>query len=183
MKRKILFFAVVCTTALFLAACGGNMQSVSSSPSAAQAEEEKTIYFKTDKGLNRFFSEYASIAEYPFEPDDIKQGNVRTKALVSTSDLYIELVNSKNELTICIDDGKEMSDTLCPVFRDFLRVLDGSLSDEQIEQAWADIKEIGTKHHNDGAYTLGNLKLTYSDVEFQGARQVKVNIYAPEYTE
>ena len=76
MKRKILFFAVVCTTALFLAACGGNMQSVSSSPSAAQAEEEKTIYFKTDKGLNRFFSEYASIAEYPFEPDDIKQGNI-----------------------------------------------------------------------------------------------------------
>ena len=183
MKKKILFLATVCFFALPLAACSGNTQSVSSIQSATQVEEETMIYFKTDKGLNRFFSEYASIAEYPFEPDNIKQGNIRTKALISAGDLYIELVNSKDGLTICIDDGKKVSDTLYPVFRDFLRVLDGSLSDEQIEQAWADIKEIGTKYLYDGAYSLGNLKLTYSDVEFQGARQVKVNIYAREYTE
>ena len=66
-------------------------------------------------------------------------------------------------------------------FTIFLKVIDDSLSDEQIAQAWADIKDIGTKYYSEGAYPLNDIKLTYSDVELHGSRQVKVNIYAPEY--
>lgn len=95
--------------------------------------------------------------------------------------IFIELVNSANGLTILLDDGPNESDALYPVFHDFLKVIDDSLSDEQIAQAWADIKDIGTKYYSEGAYPLNDIKLTYSDVEFHGSRQVKVNIYAPEY--
>ena len=81
--------------------------------------EQEKIYFKSDKGLNRFFEEYSAIAEYPFEPEDIRQGNVRKKALISTGDIFIELVNSANGLTILLDDGPNESDALYPVFHDF----------------------------------------------------------------
>ena len=68
------------------------------------------------------------------------------------------------------------------MFRDLLKVMDDSLSDEQIEQAWSDIKEIGTKYMYDGSYTLNKLQMNYSNVEFQGSRQVQINIYGPQYS-
>ena len=98
-------------------------------------------------------------------------------------DFYIELVNSRDGLYILIDDGSEESANLYFVFRDFLKVMDDSLSDEQIEQAWNDIKEIGTGYMYDGSYTLNKLKMNYSNVEFQGSRRVKVNIYGSQYSE
>ncbi len=63
-----------------------------------------------------------------------------------------------------------------------MKVMDDSLSDEQIEQAWSDIKEIGTKYMYDGNYALNSLKMNYSNVEFQGSRQVKVHIYGLQYS-
>ena len=104
--------------------------------------------------MNRFLTNYNKFAECPFESEQIKQGSVRTKALISTEDFYIELVNSQNGLYILIDDGSEESADLYFVFRDFLKVMDDSLSDEQIEQAWSDIKEIGTKYMYDGSRTI-----------------------------
>lgn len=169
---------------LCLTACGESRVSVSSEITSAisQPAEVSTEYFKSDKGLNHFFQKYNEIAEYPFEEEQIQQGNVRTKALISTGDFYIEMVNSQNGLEILIDDGPEESAALYPVFRDFLKVMDDSLFDEQIEQAWSDIKEIGTKYMYDGNYALNSLKMNYSNVEFQGSRQVKVHIYGLQYS-
>ena len=183
MKRKGQIYASICALILCLTACGSSTQPIEpTASSTAQIEEAAITYFKPDKGLNRFFTNYNQLAEYPFEPEQIRQGNVRTKALVSTGDLYVELVNSQNGLDILIDDGPEESEALYSVFRDFLKVMDDSLSDEQIEQAWIDIKEIGTRYLYDGSYTLNKLRMNYSDVEFQGTRQVKVNIYGPQYS-
>lgn len=183
MKRKGQIYASICALILCLTACGSSTQPIEpTASSTAQIEEAAITYFKPDKGLNRFFTNYNQLAEYPFEPEQIRQGNVRTKALVSTGDLYVELVNSQNGLDILIDDGPEESEALYSVFRDFLKVMDDSLSDEQIEQAWIDIKEIGTRYLYDGSYTLNKLRMNYSDVEFRGTRQVKVNIYGPQYS-
>ncbi len=181
MIKMIHTVAIVCSLALCLTGCSSIAQTLPASSTPEVSVEQEKIYFKSDKGLNRFFEEYSAIAEYPFEPEDIRQGNVRTKALISTGDIFIELVNSANGLTILLDDGPNESDALYPIFHDFLKVIDDSLSDEQIAQAWADIKDIGTKYYSEGAYPLNDIKLTYSDVEFHGSRQVKVNIYAPEY--
>ena len=169
---------------LCLTACGESRNSVSSEITSAisQPAEVSTEYFKSDKGLNHFFQKYNEIAEYPFEEEQIQQGNVKAKALISTGDFYIEMVNSRNGLEILIDDGPEESVALYPVFRDFLKVMDDSLSDEQIKQAWSDIKKIGTKYMYDGNYTLNSLKMNYSNVEFQGSRQVKVHIYGLQYS-
>ena len=169
---------------LCLTACGESRISVSSEITSAisQPAEVSTEYFKSDKELNHFFQKYNEIAEYPFEEEQIQQGNVKAKALISTGDFYIEMVNSQNGLEILIDDGPEESVALYPVFRDFLKVMDDSLSDEQIKQAWSDIKKIGTKYMYDGNYTLNSLKMNYSNVEFQGSRQVKVHIYGLQYS-
>lgn len=183
-KRTAQICVVICTLALCLTACNSSAQSVEPNVSSTEQTEETSItYFESDKGLNRFFINYNEFAECPFDPEQIKQGNVRTKALVSTGDFYIELVNSRDGLYILIDDGSEESANLYFVFRDFLKVMDDSLSDEQIEQAWNDIKEIGTGYMYDGSYTLNKLKMNYSNVEFQGSRRVKVNIYGSQYSE
>ena len=139
------------------------------------------IYFKTDKGLNAFFEAYNEFAEHPFAVEQIRQGNVRTKALIQTDNLYVELVNSANGLDILLDDCSEESEELYSVYRDFLKVMDDSLSDKQIEQSWSDIKEIGTGYLYNGRYSLNRLKMDYSNVEFQGAYQVKVHIFGPQY--
>ena len=112
----------------------------------------------------------------------MKRSKYSRETLISTGDFYIEMVNSRNGLEILIDDGPEESVALYPVFRDFLKVMDDSLSDEQIKQAWSDIKKIGTKYMYDGNYTLNSLKMNYSNVEFQGSRQVKVHIYGLQYS-
>ncbi len=183
MRKKVQVCASICALILCLTACGSSAQSVEiTASSTAQIEEATVTYFKSDKGLNRFLTNYNKFAECPFEPEQIKQGSVRTKALISTEDFYIELVNSQNGLYILIDDGSEESADLYFVFRDFLKVMDDSLSDEQIEQAWSDIKEIGTKYMYDGSYTLNKLQMNYSNVEFQGSRQVQINIYGPQYS-
>lgn len=106
---------------LCLTACGESRISVSSEITSAisQPAEVSTEYFKSDKGLNHFFQKYNEIAEYPFEEEQIQQGNVKAKALISTGDFYIEMVNSQNGLEILIDDGPEESVALYPVFRDF----------------------------------------------------------------
>ena len=128
-----------------------------------------------------FFEAYDEFAEYPFAVEQIRQGNVRTKALVQTDNLYVELVNSANGLDILLDDGSEESEELYSVYRDFLKVMDDSLSDEQIEQAWSDINEIGTGYLYNGRYSLNRLKMDYSNAEFQGAYRVKVHISGPQY--
>ena len=182
MKGRVRRCAVICALAIVLGGCGGSAPATAEkSASVVRTDENSIVYFKTDKGLNAFFEAYNEFAEHPFAVEQIRQGNVRTKALIQTDNLYVELVNSANGLDILLDDCSEESEELYSVYRDFLKVMDDSLSDKQIEQSWSDIKEIGTGYLYNGRYSLNRLKMDYSNVEFQGAYQVKVHIFGPQY--
>ena len=165
MRGQMRGCAVICVLAMLLAGCGtSGPVTAEQTTSAVQATENSTVYFKTDKGLNAFFKTYNEFAAYPFAAEQIRQGNVRTKALIQTDNLYIELVNSANGLDILLDDGSEESEELHSVYRDFLKIMDESLSDEQIEQSWSDIKEIGMGYLYNSRYSLNSLKMDYSNV-------------------
>lgn len=79
MIKMIHTVAIVCSLALCLTGCSSIAQTLPASSTPEVSVEQEKIYFKSDKGLNRFFEEYSAIAEYPFEPEDIRQGNVRKK--------------------------------------------------------------------------------------------------------
>lgn len=88
MKGRVRRCAVICALAIVLGGCGGSAPATAEkSASVVRTDENSIVYFKTDKGLNAFFEAYNEFAEHPFAVEQIRQGNVRTKALIQTDNL------------------------------------------------------------------------------------------------
>lgn len=159
MKKVVALCAVACMT-MFLASCGdsGSVEgdfssagavspptssSVDSATSEATPVPEEKL-FDTNEIVNSFLEKYNETAEHPFGADEIEKGNVRNKAIISTGGLYINIwgLDQENGISIAIEDKDEPSEEFFPVFRDCLKAIDESVTDEQAAECWEDLQSL-----------------------------------------
>lgn len=155
MKRLIALCVAGCV-AMALVACGSAGISEETFPAAettpaptptpiSNATPESTNdsaekLFDSNETINSFLIKYNKIAEYPFEADEIEKGSVRNKAIVSTDELYITIYDLNNGIHVSIEDRNEPWDGFFPTFRDFLKSIDDSITDEQAASCWESLQ-------------------------------------------
>lgn len=133
---------------------------------AAEAEPEPAepengadddIVYADDEVVNEFITDYNAASQSPFT--GVEGGNIRTKFYAYTYGFRVELLHANDTddilVTISETDGKLTTD-MRDVFHDTVRVLDPSLSDEEI-YAYFDTKVSG----GDTADTLGGVSVYY----------------------
>lgn len=177
---KVICAGIIVAVAVSLTACGASelqpAESVASTASSVKAKVQEKPFFESDTKVNWVITDYNEIAEYPFRRSQIEKGNVKTKAIIKAENLYIEVINSEAGMSISIEDKDEEEESLYPVFRDMLRVLDKSVLEEMIEQAWKDIQK--DKYEiNYGSTTLlpsyevkEGIQISYSSNDIYGQR-------------
>ncbi|GAX48103.1 hypothetical protein [Pseudolactococcus reticulitermitis] len=132
--------------------------------SSTEMAKESTVaktnqYFETDETVNNFFEKYNALNGIKIPESEIKQGNIKTKALVNIDDITLEVINSGENLHVSIGTSKENEDTkLFPIFKDSLKAVDGSLTDQDIQNGWNDIHKTGYLVEG---YDLKGVKITY----------------------
>lgn len=146
--------------------------------------EEATIYAKDDV-VNRFITEFNSVSS--MEITDISQGNIRTKYFGYANGRYLEMINANDAVAesfcLTINGGQESVDkqAMYEVFREAVKVLDPTITDEMIDSALA---EFDTKNVLIEGYVIGNnMIITYVPTKelSYGKNSCRIDIYAPNY--
>lgn len=128
-------------------------------PEPAEPENgaDDDIVYADDEVVNEFITDYNAASQSPFT--GVEDGNIRTKFYAYTYGFRVELLHANDTddilVTISETDGKLTTD-MRDVFHDTVRVLDPSLSDEEI-YAYFDTKVSG----GDTADTLGRVSVYY----------------------
>lgn len=156
------------TLCLFLPSCSSNnydntnktaSNSLSAKKENKKSKKHKSVYFKSDETVNRFFTKYNSFAEIKIPKSNIEQGNIKTKALVYMDDLSMEIINAHNSLAISIGTSptNEYS-KLYSVFRDTIKSVKTDITEPDIQSAWNAIHETGYMVEN---YNFNKINITY----------------------
>lgn len=182
MKKIIIFMLIACLS-LSLVACGDsseessnttetisdttntqsdktNVEEIPNEETSNQQPEATLDYFKSDATVNNFFTQYNVVAENSISSDEIKKGNIRTKALVYKDDFSLEVINVNNEtLAISIETKPENEETaLFTVFSNCLKATNTTISDDEIIAAWNTIHETG---YTSKDYEFNGITITY----------------------
>lgn len=146
MKHRLLALIFVFAMCLVLASCSASEKSNSEKSivvtSSSEADQVQTqVLFESDETVNQLLCDYNDIAEYPFQVDEIKRGNIRAKAIIVSNDLYSEVVVSRHgTVSIRITSKDEENPAFYPTFRDFALALNGDITPQELEKAWEDIQ-------------------------------------------
>ena len=115
------------------------------------ATEEETNEFVNDDVLNQLISDYNSISEYDIE--QWETGAYPFNAIMSCNGVYIMAYNSNSVFVdLSIEDWDDSR--IYPVFRDFIKTLDNSVTDEEVSAGWNELltgKYIGYKYYDIGS--------------------------------
>ena len=160
---------------------------------AAQQETENwtpenginAVVYAEDKVVNRFISEFNE--QSSFEITDISQGNISTKYFGSANGRYLEMINANNAgaeaFCLTINGGQENADkqSMYEVFREAVKVLDPSITDDMIDAA---ISEFNNKDALIEGYSLGDtITITFVPIKelSYGKTSCRIDLYASNY--
>ena len=134
------------------------VDNISNSEPSIQPSPKNT--YSDDVVVNDFFEKFNSISSHPVAASDIQRGNIRTKALIYTDIFNMEIVNStQGNCYISISSSPEDENTILnELFGDCLKVVDVSLSDDDIASAWDALHKTG--YMVDG-YVLNDITISY----------------------
>lgn len=177
---------LILSLCFILSACGGNSDTPANAeesnvPDSAVAEETPNIeetpkvednqqqeevtsspepfYFESDEIVNKFFTDYNTIAEVVIPAEEIEKGNIRTKALVYIDDLSLEIINASDFLSVSMSSFVENeATTLYAIFRDTIKAMNSDTTDEDIQFAWNAIHESGYPVED---YDFNGVSITY----------------------
>lgn len=128
-----------------------------SEPAEPKDDGDDEVIHADDEVVNEFIADYNSASQSPFI--GVEGGNIRTKFYAYTHGFWVELLhaNDTDDILVTINetDGKSTTE-MRDVFHDAVRVLDPSLSDDEI-YAYFDVKVSG----GDIANTLGGVSIYY----------------------
>lgn len=137
---KVLFIilAVVIVGSIILCSSLGK-QSVDEPSSYATQESVSAEQLHNDKTINNVLNAYNAVAEYKVSSEDISAGSSNSNAKASINGVYILLYSSTG---IAVDYQLEATDdsAIFPVFRDFCKAINPSLTDDELELAWNDMR-------------------------------------------
>lgn len=137
--------------------------------------EVQPLYFESDEVVNQYFTDYNAIAEIPIPSEEIKKGNIRTKALVYMDDFMLEVIKAPNFLFVSISSSKENENTtLYFVFRDSIQSMNPDITELDIQGAWDKIHE--SNYMIDG-YNLNDVSVDYKPAS--DYRDVRINLEFP----
>lgn len=171
-KEKIIIMAVL--IGMNLAACGNNAnastESSSSSegifytsePSSISEPTSEAVYYKDDSVVNQFISDFNSSNEDQIT--DIREGNIKQKAFAYIGDVYIEILDSYSaaaenfNISIYGGNTEEKTEKMFSAFIPIVKTLDLELTDEQINEEIALLKENDVLTED---ASLGTLLITY----------------------
>lgn len=153
--------------------------------SEVSVTEETTPEYAEDELVNRFLTDFISTSG--FEVTKISQGNIKTKYLCQINGCQAEIINATNAgakaFCITITGGNKSSsgNRVLAVMRDAVKVLDPSLTDDQIDTAISDLSD---KPETRQSYQIGNnITVTYTPpVQLsQMTTKAKADITATNY--
>lgn len=146
---------------------------------------EETVIYAEDKVVNRFITEFNQNSAY--EITDISKGNIRTKYFGYANGRYLEMINANGAgaeaFCLTINGGQEATDkqTMYEVFREAVKILDPSITDEMIDTALA---EFDNKDVLIEGYVLGDsITVTYVPTKelSYGKNSCRIDISASNY--
>ena len=147
--------------------------------------EVAPIIYAEDEVVNRFITEFNNNTAY--EITDISKGNIRTKYFGYANGRYLEMINANGAgaEAFCLDinGGQEATDkqTMYEVFREAVKILDPSITDEMIDTALA---EFDNKDVLMEGYVLGDsITVTYVPTKelSYGKNPCRIDISASNY--
>ena len=154
-------------------------------PATGNQSAEATVTYAEDEVVNRFIAEFNKNAAY--EITDISKGNIRTKYFGYANGRYLEMINANDAgaeaFCLTINGGQEASDkqAMYEVFREAVKILDPSVTDEMIDTALAEFD------HKDvliEGYVLGDsITVTYVPIKelSYGKNSCRIDISAADY--
>ncbi len=128
--------------------------------SCGNSAEEDNLYHKNNT-INSLITEYNEIAELPFTTDMVSEGAYDSSSTISAHGVYILMYSNSNGTFIDISEENQDNDseTICTIFKDFLKVFDSSLDDEKLNTIWNDIQ---TNEYTDYTpYLINNCEIAY----------------------
>ena len=149
-----------------------------------QSTEAKVIYAE-DEVVNRFITEFNKNSAY--EITDISKGNIKTKYFGYANGRYLEMINANGAgaeaFCLTINGGQEATDkqSMYEVFREAVKILDPSITDEMIDTALA---EFDNKDVLIEGYVLGDsITVTYVPTKelSYGKTSCRIDISASNY--
>lgn len=118
------------------------VEPTDSSSTEDNQTEDNTVSYAEDEVVNRFILEFNELS--PFEITDISKGNIRTKYFGYANGRYLEIINANDAgaeaFCLTINGGQEDADkqSMYEVFREAVKVLDPSITDDMIDAAIAE---------------------------------------------
>ena len=147
--------------------------------------EDVVLSYAEDQVVNRFISEFN--AQSAFEITDISKGNIRTKYFGSAYGRYLEMINANDAgaeaFCLTINGGQEDSEkqSMYEVFREAVKVLDSSITDDMIDAA---ISEFNNKDVLIEGYVLSDcITITFVPIKelSYGKTSCRIDINASNY--
>lgn len=154
-------------------------------PATDNQSTEATVIYAEDEVVNRFITEFNKNSAY--EITDISKGNIRTKYFGYANGRYLEMINANGAgaeaFCLTINGGQEATDkqTMYEVFREAVKILDPSITDEMIDTALA---EFDNKDVLIEGYVLGDsITVTYVPTKelSYGKTSCRIDISASNY--
>lgn len=147
--------------------------------------EDVILSYAEDQVVNRFISDFNEKSS--FEITDISKGNIRTKYFGSANGRYLEMINANDAgaeaFCLTINGGQEDSDkqSMYEVFREAVKVLDSSITDDMIDAA---ISEFNNKDVLIEGYVLSDcITITFVPIKelSYGKTSCRIDISASNY--
>ena len=162
-------------------------ENIQSTESVNEPTEISTIdnTYADDDVVNRFIAEFNE--QSIFDITEISKGNIRTKYFGSANGRYLEMINANDAdaeaFCLTINGGQEEADkqSMYEVFREAVKVLDPTITDEMIDTA---ISEFNNKDVLIEEYALGDsITITFVPIKelSYGKNACRIDIYASNY--
>lgn len=123
-------------------------------------KEEEVVKYHKDKGVNQILVDYNKIAEIKITPDMVQDGAYNNNANISVNEVWVQIYNSSNGLFVDYSDEANSDEHIYPLFRDFSKALNPSLTDEIISNAWKEL-QTGKYDYYSNKYDLSGIEIAY----------------------
>lgn len=138
-------------------------QDIVSEDTEEESEEQKEeVKYHTDEGVNQLFVTYNEIAETPISPDMINDGAYSDCANTIINGIWIQVTDNDRALFVDYSEESASAEHIYPVFRDFTKAMNSALTDDEIKNAWEELKTGEYDNYYSNRYDLGGIKIMYS---------------------
>lgn len=124
----------------------------------SKPEVDKKNIYNPDDNIEKLIAEYNQISEFKIGENNIRQGAYDFSACASCNGVWIMIYDStKMYVDFSVDAYNDSQ--IYPVFRDFCKVLNKNLTDEEILAGWNELQTGKYKAYN--YYYIGGIQCSY----------------------